>query len=148
MTKKSVDDYLTDGMYGVRRPKEAERMHYLGTLRERIVIILTKGQVMTDNSLRELEAAIKAYPDATLLINGNIAYRFSKKEKEIAKKHNIPFTVITNEKTDTDIGAVLTCDYAIDKEYIFIQDEKEKKKPTPKHVENASLFTKIKNWFS
>jgi len=147
MAKKSVDDYLNDGIYGVRRPKESERRHYLGTLRERIVIVLTKGQVMTDNSLQELEEAIKAYPESRLLINGNIAYRFSKKEKAIADKYNIPYTVITNEKTDTDIGAVLTCDYAIDKDDIFIQHE-ETKQNNPSSKENTSLFTKIKNWFS
>lgn len=147
MTKKNVDDYLMDGMYGTRRPKEAERRQYLGTLRERIVIVLTKGQVMTDNSLKELEQAIKAYPEAKLLINGNIAYRFSKKEKAIADKYNIPYTVITDEKNDTDIGAVLTYDYAIDKEDIFIQHDKHKKTP-PKQNQRTSLFTKIKNWFN
>lgn len=146
MTPKNVNDYLTEGMYGVRRPKEAEREQYLGTLRERIVIVLTKGQVMTDNSLIELEEAIKAYPDAKLLINGNIAYRFYKKEKDIADKYNIPYTVITNEKNDTDIGAVLTCDYAIDREDISIQHDA--KTEEPKHDEKTSFFTKIKNWFS
>ncbi|HLR02149.1 MAG TPA: YueI family protein [Virgibacillus sp.] len=147
MTRKNVEDYLTEGMYGVRRPKEAEREHYLGTLRERIVIVLSKGQVMTDNSLAELEEAIRAYPDATLLINGNIAYRFYKKEKDIADKHNIPYTVITNEENDTDIGAVLTCDYAIDKEDIFIQHE-EKTETEPEQGDHKSFFMKIKDWFS
>lgn len=145
MTNKNVDDYLTDGIYGTRRPKEAEREHYLGTLRERIVIVLTKGQVMTDNSLKQLEEAMIAYPDATLLINGNISYRFSKKEKVIADKHHIPYTVITNEKTDTDIGAVLTCDYAIDKEAIFVQQEEKQTKPTH---QKTSFFTKLKNWLN
>src|SRR5699024_4609298 len=139
MTRKNVEDYLTEGKYGVRRPKEAEREHYLGTLRERIVIVLSKGQVMTDNSFAELEEASRAYADATLLINGNIAYLYYKKEKDIANKHNIPHTVITNENNDTDIGAVLTCDYAIDKVDTFIQHEK-KTKTEPEQDDHKSFF--------
>lgn len=147
MAKKNVDDYLTDGIYGTRLPKDAERKHYLGTLRERIVIVLTKGQVMTDNSLQQLEVAMNTYPDATLLINGDIAYRFSKKEKTLADKYHIPYTVLTNEKTDTDIGAVLTLDYAINKDDIFIEHIE---KASPKHAkekQNKSFFEKLKNWF-
>ncbi|HLS35515.1 MAG TPA: DUF1694 domain-containing protein, partial [Bacillota bacterium] len=37
MNKKDVEDYLQEGIHGrKRRPKEAEREKYLGTLRERI----------------------------------------------------------------------------------------------------------------
>lgn len=147
MTKKHVDDYLTEGMYGLRRPKEAEREYFLGTLRERIVIALSKGQVMTDSRLKELEEAIKQHPDARLIFNGDIAYRFSKKEKAIADKHNIPYTVITNKETSTDIGAVLTYDYAIFKEDIFIQDANSAKSK-PKTKSKTSFFARLKNWFN
>jgi len=148
MSRKSVDDYLIDGIYGAKRPKEAEREKYLGTLRERIVIVLTKGQVMTDNSIKQLEEAIQEYPDSRLLVNGDIAYRFSQKEKAIANKYNIPITVVSNEGTDTDIGAILTYDYAIDKKDIFIKQEEEEKKEDPESESNPSLFAKIKSWFT
>lgn len=142
---KKVEDYLNEGIYGTQKPKQAERNHYLGTLRERIVLVLTKGQVMSDKALRQLEKAMQEFPNATLLINGNIPHRFYKHEAELAEKYDIPYTSITNmDADDSDIGAILTYDHAIDKEDIFVDDqdlivEKESDKPT-------SLFAKLKHW--
>lgn len=146
MNKKNVDDYLTEGMYGTRRPKEAERQKFLGTLRERIVIALTIGQVMTDSGISQLEEAMKKNAEDThLLINGSISYRFLTGEKALANKYKIPYTLISNENVDTDIGVVLTYSHAINKESIFIEkDEKEITEPEDKKV----FFSKFKNWFT
>ncbi|MGP4107655.1 YueI family protein [Virgibacillus sp. L01] len=144
MGKKNVEDYLTEGIYGSKQTKRAERKKFLGTIRERIVIALTKGQVMTDKGLEKLDEAMKSNNDAKLLINGHVSSKFLKEEKALAKKHNIAYTVITNNDADTDIGAVLTYDHAIDKEDIFIQNTEEKdetEKP-------ASFFSKVKRWFT
>lgn len=145
MSKKNVDDYLTEGIYGNRRPKEEEREQFLGTLRERIVIVLTKGQVMSDKGLEELEEAMKRNTDAKLLINGHVAYRFLKEEKSLADTYSIAYTTITNKENDTDIGAVLTYDYAIDKEEIFIESEPEEKDEDTN--ETTSFFSKMRQWF-
>lgn len=147
MTNKSIDDYLTEGMYGTRRPKEHERIQFLGTLRERIVLALTIGQVMSDSGLHKLEEAIKENREATLLINGHVPYRFLKEEKELANKYNIPYTTITNNESDTDIGAVLTYDYAIDKENIFIDEEQPNEEMTETDEQPKSFIGKIKKWF-
>ncbi|UJL46842.1 YueI family protein [Virgibacillus sp. NKC19-16] len=147
MGKKNVDDYLTEGMYGKRRPKEEEREQFLGTLRERIVIALTKGQVMSDKGLEELEEAMKHNTQAKLLINGHVSYRFLKEERELANKYNIPSTTVTNKENDTDIGAVLTYDYAIDKEEIFIENVPEEESERTNETENGSFFSRIKQWF-
>lgn len=150
MSDKSVEDYLTEGIYGVRRPKEAERIEYLGTLRERIVLALTIGQVMTDSGLSYLEQAMIQHQDTKLLINGHVANRFLKEEKALADKYNIPFTTITNNESDTNIGAVLTYDYAIDKEDIFMEEEPQKEEKIEKtgdHTETGTIFSKIKQWF-
>ncbi|MFC3041689.1 YueI family protein [Virgibacillus xinjiangensis] len=146
MSKKNVDDYLTEGMYGVRLPKDEERKKYLGTLRERIVLALTKGQVMSDSGLKALESEMKANPEASLLINGHVSHRFLKEEKELAKKYNIHYTTLTDEENDTDIGAVLTYDYAIDKEHIFMDEESDEQKSDSK--ESPSLLSRLKKWFS
>ncbi|MCM3740535.1 YueI family protein [Oceanobacillus luteolus] len=145
MTKKSVDDYLTEGIHGVRLPKEGERIRFLGTLRERIVIALTIGQVMSDSGLKKLEAAMKEHPKARLIMNGHVSYRFLKEEKALAAKYNIPYTTVTDEENKTDIGAVLTYDYAIDKEEIFIKEEE----PIEEQQEEteSTILDKIKKWF-
>lgn len=150
MSNKDVEDYLTEGIYGLRRPKEAERIQYLGTLKERIVIALTIGQVMTDNGLSHLEDAMMLHhKDTKLLINGHVAHRFLKEEKKLANKYNIPYTTITNNESDTNIGAILTYDYAIDKENIFIEETLQEKdgKEAVRHTETHTLFSKIRKWF-
>lgn len=147
MGKKSVDDYLTEGMYGTRRPKEAERQRFLGTLKERIVIALTIGQVMTDSGIFELEEAMKKHHKETqLLINGSVSHRFLTEEKALANKYKIPYTIISNEGVETDIGAVLTYSYAINKENIFIEEKSTEKQTEPEKKD--SFFTKFKNWFT
>ena len=146
MGNKNVDDYITEGIYGTRRPKEDERREFLGTLRERIVIALTVGQVMTDSGIANLDAAMKKHnKDTKLLINGKVSHRFLTEEKALANKHDIPYTVISNEETETDIGAVLTYNYAINFENIFIEDAPEEEQV--KADENNSFFSRLKNWF-
>lgn len=146
MGKKTVDDYLVEGMHGLRRPKEHEREQYLGTLRERIVLALTIGQVMSDNGLEHLEQAMKKHPDAKLVMNGQVAGKFLKQEKDLARKYNIPYSIISNQESKTNIGAVLTYDYAINKENIFIE-EKEPEDEEPNKKEKSNFLTKIKQWF-
>jgi uncharacterized protein YueI len=146
MSKKNVEDYLTEGIYGTRLPKQEERDYFLGTLRERIVIALTIGQVMTDKGLQKLEESMRQNKDAKLFFNGKIASRFLKEEKELANKHHIPYTVVTNEEVETDIGAVLAYDHAIDKENIFYE-EKTEQKETPEKDKNDSFFNKLKRLF-
>lgn len=147
MSKKSVEDYLTEGIHGPRRPKESERRKYLGTLRERIVLALTIGQVMTDSGVEALEKAMKEHPDTKLLINGQVSHRFLQREKEVANRCNIPYTVISNENVETDIGAVLTYDHAVHIENIFIEEQNDKNNFEENNDDSPSLFKKVKKWF-
>lgn len=148
MGKKTVDDYLTQGMYGVRRPKEHEREYFLGTLRERIVLALTIGQVMSDSGIQHLEQAMREHPKARLILNGEVAGKFLKQEKNLAKKYNIPYSILSNQESKTDIGAVLTYDHAIDKEEIFVQKNKIEEKDVEDKQGKSSFFSKVKQWFS
>jgi len=146
MSKKKVDDYITEGIYGVRRPKEDERIRFLGTLRERIVIALTIGQVMSDSGLRKLEEAMKEHPNARLIMNGKVSYRFLKEEKDLANRHQIPYTTVTNEEAETEIGAVLTYDHAINKDEIYIKEEPEEDQ-FEKEEKDSSFFSVFKRLF-
>lgn len=151
MGNKDLEDYITDGIYGTKRPKEAERKEFLGTLRERIILALTIGQVMTDSGIVKLEEAMKKHGDSKLLINGQVAYRFLSKEIELANKYDIPYTIVSDEEHETKVGAVLTYDYAINKEEIFINDEEADDKPeenTNYNTKKRSIFSKLKNWLS
>ncbi|MDY0406568.1 YueI family protein [Virgibacillus sp. 179-BFC.A HS] len=147
MAIKNVDDYLQEGMYGTRLPKQAERNKFLGTLRERVVLALTIGQVMTDRGIKKLEAEIQAYPDAKLVFNGNIADKFLQSEKRVAHKYNIPYSVIIDQETETKIGAVLYYDHAIDKDDIYFHEEKETTKKPDKNEQSTGFLAKLKHWF-
>lgn len=147
MGKRNVEDYLTEGIYGAKQTKKSERKQFLGTIRERIVIALTIGQVMTDKGLNHLENAMKENTGAKLLLNGHVSYRFLKEEKILAKKYNIAYTVVTDEKSETDMGAVLAYDYAIDKGSILIKAEPVDKDGNSKET-TESFFSKLKKWFT
>ncbi|SET00000.1 Uncharacterized protein YueI [Oceanobacillus limi] len=148
MTKKNVEDYLNEGIYGTRLPKQGERNYFLGTLRERIVLALKKGQVMTDKGLEKLEEEMKKNKDAKLIFNGDVASKFLKEEKELADKYNIPYTVVTNEESETDIGAVLAYDYAVERENIYLLEEQENDdQETDEKEVSTSFISKIKNMF-
>ncbi|MCT1902736.1 YueI family protein [Oceanobacillus sojae] len=151
MSKKNVDDYLQEGMYGTRLPNESERKMYLGTLRERIAFVLTIGEVMSNKGLAELERQLKKHPKAKLLLNGNISYQFLKEEKSLADRLSIPHTTVSNQENDTEIGLVLTYSYAVDIEQIYLKDiedistqkkEEEKDSDPPK-----GIVSKLKNLF-
>ncbi|MBU5466793.1 YueI family protein [Virgibacillus sp. MSJ-26] len=153
MTNKNIDDYLTEGMHGTRLPKQAERDYFLGTLRERVILALKIGEVMQDRGLKELDQFMREYPEAKLIFNGHVAHRFQVEEKKLAAKHKIDYTVITNEENQTDIGAVLAFDTAVDREKIYLADFQTQEDQLPDKKEESSqtsskFFSRIKDWLS
>ncbi|WP_069203021.1 YueI family protein [Bacillus testis] len=120
MASKNVDDYIEQGIHGPKEINPAERRKFLGTLRERIVLAMTIDQVMENNVYKETEDALKANKDATLFLNGEIAYEHLSKYIKIAKGNDVDFTIVNNQEHVTEIGLVLAHSYAIDKEHIYI----------------------------
>ncbi|GGE59707.1 YueI family protein [Priestia taiwanensis] len=123
MKKNTVDDYLNNGIYGTPEIKGAERKVFLGTIRERIEIALTNGQVMKSTTYKEIESAMKQAKNTKLLLNGNIAYSYLSKYIKLANQHNIPFSLVQDSDSKNPMGLVLTHDVAINKENIFVEDD-------------------------
>lgn len=123
MNKTDVEDYLQEGIYGAKETRPGERRRYLGTLRERIVLMLTKGQVMQEKGMNELAEHMKEHQDAKLLMNGKIGYKFRKPYSLLADEHNIHSTSVLDQEKDTDVGVLLVVDYAIEKETIEVDTE-------------------------
>ncbi|GGM40848.1 hypothetical protein GCM10011351_28830 [Paraliobacillus quinghaiensis] len=140
MAKKNIDDYLQEGMYGAKEINPAERKVFLGTLRERVVFVLTKGQVMKAKGLKELEQKIIAHPDATILLNGNITFRYFKPYRQLATKHNVLYTTVNNRDAESNYGLVLTYGHAVDHEDIFLE---EKKAPKVEQKKKNSFWKKL-----
>jgi len=149
MTQKKTEDYLQEGIYGTRLPKQEERDRFLGSLRERILLALTIGQVMQKKGLEAMETEMKAHCDAKLLLNGDISYSYLKDLKALANQLHIPYTSVGNEEKKSDVGAVLTLDDAIDKAEIFYTEPDSQTPHSGVHTEEKKPFmARIKGFFS
>ncbi|WP_255286664.1 MULTISPECIES: YueI family protein [unclassified Bacillus (in: firmicutes)] len=140
MERKTVEDVLQQGIYGPLETKPEERRKYLGTLRERIIVALTKSQVAETKIYPQVEQFMKEYPKAHLLLNGNMAYEELSKYVKLASKNKMEHKIVTNKEHDTDIGLVLAMSVAIDKEDIFISQKVQIPEKLP---EKKSLFAKL-----
>ena len=137
-----VDEYLQKGMYGEKQTKPDERRKFLGTLRERIVLALTQPQVRKNGINHEAEKAMKENTQAHLYLNGNMNYEYLSKYIKSASKYKVEYTIVTNKEHNSDIGLVLAYDYAIDKENIFVDDEKPHIQPEIKK-QKTGFFAKL-----
>lgn len=145
MRNPSLEDYLEKGIYGEKQIKPAEKKKYLGTFRERIIIALTKSQVMEKDVYPEIEQFVKKYPNAKLLVNGDISYPAISKYIQIAKSNEISFSIVNNHTSSTNIGLVLALDEAIDKEEIYIQ--KTTMNPKKSNKKKEGLWSSLKGKF-
>ncbi|QXE02092.1 YueI family protein [Terribacillus sp. DMT04] len=121
--KKDIDDYLNEGIYGVKETKAGERKEFLGTLRERTIFALTEGEVVQQKGINQLTDAMKQYPDASLRLSGEVSTRFFKPYKKAAADYNIAYTSVTNQDVDADLALVLHVDHAIHKDDIYLHEE-------------------------
>lgn len=120
MTESNVEEYLKQAMYGPKETNPDERRHFLGTLRERIEVALTKDQVMEQDIYNEAEQAMIKHPNLHLYLNGQIDYDFLSKYIKLANQNHIPFTIETNKDHKTDIGLVLAHKDAVNKDNIYV----------------------------
>ncbi|CAM3810334.1 MULTISPECIES: YueI family protein [Bacillus] len=124
MVNKNVEDYLQEGIYGQKQNKPEERNMYLTTLRERVEVALTIGQVMQSNVYTEVTGSImRTSQSLQLFLNGSIAYPHLSKYIKLANEKNVPFTIVQNKGTETPIGLVLSHSTAVDKEQIYVEDD-------------------------
>jgi uncharacterized protein YueI len=120
---KDVEDYLQEGMLGVLENKPDERRKYLGTLRERVVVALTQGQVRESGIYKEsLQSLMKEHLNTKLILNGNMDYSSLSEYIKLADQYNIPYTMTVNSDYNSEFGLLLAYDYAIDKEEIMLNE--------------------------
>jgi uncharacterized protein YueI len=144
--KKDIDDYLNEGIYGVKETKAGERKEFLGTLRERTIFALTEGEVVQQKGVNQLTDAMKQYPDASLRLSGEVSTRFFKPYKKAAADSNIMYTSVTNQDVDADLALVLHVDYAINKNDIYLHIEESNTAEQAEETEH-SFTSMLKNIF-
>lgn len=141
----NVEDYLQQGIYGAKQIKPDERRKFLGTLRERIVVALTKSQVREKGVYPEVVQLMEEHPDTTLLLNGDLDYSYLSDYIANARNKGIPFSIVTNKDSHTEIGLILAYDHAIDKEDIYIEKKELEMKPIAKEKKN--VLANLKSFF-
>ncbi|APH04840.1 YueI family protein [Bacillus weihaiensis] len=143
MDKSKVDDYLQQGIYGKREINPDERRKFLGTLRERVVVVLTKKQVREKGTYQEVEELMKKNQEATLFLNGTMNYSFLSDYIKLANKVGTKFLISTDKEHETDLGLVLAYDYAIDKEKIYITKKQEVERDNSEEKSLKNFFKKL-----
>ncbi|UOQ49198.1 YueI family protein [Gracilibacillus caseinilyticus] len=136
MANKEIDDYIQEGIYGEKELHPDQKRQYLGTYRERVILVMTKPQVRGEKGLREIEELFMQYQDGALLLNGNMNTKFFKPYRELASQYHISYTYVSNIEADSDYGLVFATDYAVDKEDILLKEDT-----------SESPQTKRKSWF-
>jgi uncharacterized protein YueI len=121
LVRKNVEDYLQEGIYGKKEIKGEELKLYLGTYRERVILVLTESQVREKTVYPEIAAHIKCYPDSKLLLNGYIEFEALAKYIQVAKDCKIDYKIVTNKEYHSNNGLVLAAQQAIDKEIITVE---------------------------
>ncbi|MBF2374261.1 DUF1694 domain-containing protein [Listeria seeligeri] len=141
---ENIDDYLEKGMYGAKEINPAEKKKYLGTYRERVLVALTKEEVLSQQFLPELEKAILQSPDSKLLLNGLLHYNSMRPYIKLAEKCKHEFSIVSRLEGETDLYLVLACQKAINKEDIHLYKEE-----TPEEIEQEpiSLLEKVRKLF-
>lgn len=133
MNKKTVDDILQEGIHGPKELNPAERKEFLGTLRERVVVTLTQGQVFQKEIPTGFIDILKNNKEAQLYLNGHISYTHLSKFVKAADQFGVKFKIVTNKDFNSPNGLVLAYDYAIDKETITLDEQtKEIEQKSPK----------------
>ncbi|WP_273123254.1 YueI family protein [Bacillus weihaiensis] len=143
MDKSKVNDYIQQGIYGKREINPDERRKFLGTLRERVVVVLSKKQVREKGTYEEVEELMKKNQEATLFLNGTMNYSFLSDYIKLANKVGTKFLISTDKEHETDLGLVLAYDYAIDKEKIYITKNQEVERDTNEEKSLKKFFKKL-----
>lgn len=138
---RKVEDYLEQGIFGPKDIKPGERKEFLGTLRERVIMVLTKSQVFEKDIYPEIEDNMKRYSQASLFLNGQMDYQYLGKYIKLSNKYSIPYKIVLNKDYNSKLGLVLAEKNAIDKENIYI----EKKKKIPHSIKKKSVKASFKN---
>ncbi|OLP63466.1 hypothetical protein BACPU_31200 [Bacillus pumilus] len=123
MKEESVDFYLQQGIFGHAETKPDERRMFLGSLRERALLALTKGQVSRKQPYQEVEKILKANQQATILLNGELSYASYSQYVKMANTARCSFKVVNQLEAQSPFGLVIAMPNAINKEHIYIEDE-------------------------
>lgn len=105
---------LTYGYYGAPEIKKAERLRYLGQLRERVIYTLDESRVKKGEVPRELVKALDDINAAKLIIKGDLPAKTIIKYEHLAKEHGVQPTAVYNPDFTGNTGLVVASEFALE----------------------------------
>ena len=98
---------MQQGIFGHAETKPDERRMFLGSLRERALLALTKGQVSRNKPYQEVEQILKANRQATVLLNGELSYASYSQYVKMANAAGCSFKVVNHHEAHSPFGLVI-----------------------------------------
>lgn len=104
---------------------------YLGAERERIEGVLTAKQIYKKQGKAEVEKWISIVREGEMRLNSDLDYTYLIPYIQLAIQYQIPYAVVEKENLETNIGLVIAHACAVDKDSIWLKDEKNLRKDGP-----------------
>jgi uncharacterized protein YueI len=120
--KTELERTLAVSLQGPPELKLEEKRLFLGEFRERVLVALTKAQVMSNTVYQEIEEALQDKRSAKMLIHGELAYKYREKYQRMATETGKSFTVVHDPDLQGDIGLAVASDDAVEQPDIFVPD--------------------------
>jgi len=125
LTKRGIQgeaDLLTLAHGDVFDPKSRERAFFLGSIRERVIRVLTFDQVRADETFSEIQEALDLPEAKHLLISGEAHFGDYYRYIEMAKDAGVDFEVVESGKSRGEVALAVVSDDAVEIDGITVGD--------------------------
>lgn len=112
---------LQHALNGPPEFKRDEKQQYLGQLRERILLALTRDQMGEPHVYDEARRAINDQRATLMVINGNVGLHNVIKYEQLADAAEKHHTTIHDPGLKGDLGLVVVSDQAVDVKNIYLR---------------------------
>lgn len=127
--KDNLEKALIAGMGGAIEFKHDEKIYYLGEFKEKVLCLLSKGQVAETAIYPEIVRALEDKRGTKMIIDGSIRISVVEKYKKLAKKANKPYILRSDPEFKGSTGLMVISDDAVeDEQVITVQDRKDRLK--------------------
>ncbi len=109
-----LEKVLTYGLYGRPDPKKEERMHLLGQLRERMILVLPENRVKRCEIPEELERALKDIRASMMVVKGTVGVSAILTYERLAKRYGVRMVTVSNPEFKGNTGLVVVSNHAVD----------------------------------
>lgn len=123
MASDDVNQRIEESAVGGRQTNPDERRQYMGSLRERVFVAITVGELPKPEILAAFKAHLTDYQGYSALINGTVDNAITGGYIRALSSANIPFTLVndtTTPRDDAAMGLLIVAKEAINSQTVAI----------------------------